>query len=72
MALGAQAAVVLRMVMKEGLGLAAAGALLGLGGALLFSRVFESLRFGVTAREPIHILSAYRLWVTIRPAHCFS
>ena len=52
LALGATQGEVLRMVLGEALGLAAAGVTLGLAAALLLSRYLESLLFGVKAGDP--------------------
>jgi putative ABC transport system permease protein len=53
MALGAQAANVLRMVLREGVLAAAAGLGLGLAGALILARLMSALLFGVKADDPI-------------------
>jgi putative ABC transport system permease protein len=51
-ALGAQPADVLRLVVGQGMGLTAAGLALGLAAALGATRVLESLLFGVAATDP--------------------
>jgi ABC-type antimicrobial peptide transport system permease subunit len=51
-ALGAPAARVRGLVMRQGLGLAALGAVLGLGLALWGARFLESLLFEVDGRDP--------------------
>jgi predicted permease len=56
-ALGARPARVLRLVLGQGLRLAAWGIALGLGGALAFSRVLRSLLFGVTPDDPLTMVS---------------
>jgi putative ABC transport system permease protein len=56
MALGAQARDVLGLIVKDGLKIVAIGLLLGIGGALLLSRLLESLLFGVTTRDPVTFL----------------
>ncbi len=53
MALGAAPAKVLAMVVGEGLLLALAGVLPGLGGAFLLTRLVSSLLFGVSAADPL-------------------
>jgi predicted permease len=53
MALGASRAVVLRMVLAEGLGIAALGLAIGLTAAWLLSRYMSSLLFGIGTRDPI-------------------
>lgn len=51
MALGAQIADVLKLVVWRGMGLVGAGVAVGLAGAYALSRVMESLLFGVGARD---------------------
>jgi len=53
MALGAQRATVLRMILLEGLKLAAAGLGIGLCGALLATRLLQSQLYGVSASDPL-------------------
>jgi predicted permease len=76
-ALGADRGRVQRQIVGEGLGLVAAGAALGLAGALLSTRVMRSLLFGLTPTDPatyagiIAVLSAAALaasWIPARRA----
>jgi ABC-type transport system, involved in lipoprotein release, permease component len=53
MALGAAGSDVLRLVIGEGLAIAAAGVTLGLVGAAALTRVMAGLLFGVTPRDPL-------------------
>jgi predicted permease len=53
MALGAERVDVLRLVLSEGIAMAAAGVALGLGGAAALTGVMRTLLFGVTARDPL-------------------
>jgi predicted permease len=64
MAVGASTRDVLRLVLREGLGLAAAGVLLGSAGALLAGRWLGSLLFGVGPRDPL----SYGLALLLLPA----
>jgi putative ABC transport system permease protein len=52
MALGAERGDVLRLVLKEGLLIAAAGVGLGLAAAAMLSQLMSTLLFGITARDP--------------------
>jgi predicted permease len=51
LALGAQRADVLKMVLRRGLGLAAAGAALGVAGALIVSHLMAGLLYGVSPSD---------------------
>ncbi|MCZ6917376.1 MAG: ABC transporter permease [Gemmatimonadetes bacterium] len=51
-ALGARRSGIVRMVLWEGLALAAVGAIVGVVGALLLSRFVASLLYGITATDP--------------------
>ena len=51
LALGAQRGTILKMVLRRGLGLAAAGAGLGVAGALIVSRLMAGLLFGVSPTD---------------------
>jgi putative ABC transport system permease protein len=52
-ALGADRAAVVRMIMRQGVGLVVAGLLIGLAGALTTARVLRSLLHGVSATDPV-------------------
>ncbi len=53
LALGADASQVRNMIVRQGMGLALAGVVVGIGAAWGLSRLIESLLFGVKARDPI-------------------
>jgi ABC-type antimicrobial peptide transport system permease subunit len=53
MALGAQVDQVRRMVVAQGVAIAAVGVALGFVGALLMVRVLKTLLFGVSAIDPV-------------------
>ena len=52
-ALGAQSPTILRMVLRQGLGLAFSGAAVGLAAALIVSRLMAGLLFGVRPGDPL-------------------
>ncbi len=56
-ALGASRSDVLSLVLKQGLRLAAIGLLLGLSMSLVLTRVLRGLLFGVSAMDPLTVLS---------------
>ena len=58
MALGAPASPVVRGVFGEGMGLAAAGAVIGLLGATALSRFVEGLSFEISRSDPVSFLLA--------------
>lgn len=53
MALGASPREILRLVLREGLGLALGGVVVGLASSLALTRFLASLLFGVTATDPL-------------------
>jgi putative ABC transport system permease protein len=57
MALGAESASVLRMVLSQGLGIAAVGLVLGVAGAFALTKLLSSLLFNVSATDPAAFLS---------------
>jgi putative ABC transport system permease protein len=65
MALGANRADVLRLVVSEGLGVALGGVALGLAGAAVFTKLMADLLFGVTARDPLTFGAGGALLLTV-------
>ena len=53
LALGAAPALVVRMIVREGMTVAVAGAAAGLAGAMLLTQSMASLLYGVTPRDPL-------------------
>jgi putative ABC transport system permease protein len=53
MALGAQSLDVLRLVLRQGLGLTVVGVAIGVAGAFALTRLLTSLLFGVTSNDPV-------------------
>jgi predicted permease len=65
LALGAEPARVLRMILGEGMALAAAGALVGAAAALALGRTLSSLLFGVAPRDPLTLAAILALLVAV-------
>ncbi|HEV2764952.1 MAG TPA: FtsX-like permease family protein, partial [Pyrinomonadaceae bacterium] len=65
MALGAQAGDILKMIVGEGLLLAAAGVALGAAGAFALTRFMAGMLFGVTATDPPTYVAISALLVLI-------
>ena len=70
-ALGAQAGDVLRIVAREGLGLTAAGAVLGLGAAAVLSRLMSVLLFGIKPLDPASFAGAMVVLTASAVAACW-
>ncbi|MFL6436981.1 MAG: ADOP family duplicated permease [Terriglobales bacterium] len=74
MALGAQPAQVLRMILRQGAGLSALGILIGVAGALAATRAVSSLLFATSPTDAmtfaavIAVLIGVSLWATFLPA----
>ncbi len=74
MALGAQGADIVRMVVGQGITLALIGIGIGLGGAFLLTRIMSGLLYGVSATDPLTfagvaiVLSAVALLASFIPA----
>ncbi len=68
MALGASQGDVLRMVLKQGVALAAAGVVLGLAGAVAATRLLTSFLFEVKAGDPLTYLGVAALLATVAMA----
>ena len=75
MAMGAEPANVLRLIVGESITLALMGASLGLGGAYAVTRVMKGLLFGVTSTDPLtfagvtFLLCLAALFAAYVPAH---
>jgi len=71
MALGADRASVLKMVLSQGMGLAAAGVAVGLLAALAIGRVMASLLFGIAPGDPVTIAIVVSLMLAVAMAACY-
>jgi len=71
MALGAQTRDVLKLIMGNGMVLAASGVALGLGGAFAVTRVMAGLLFGVTATDTITFVSVSLGLICIALLACY-
>jgi predicted permease len=71
MALGARAGQVLATIVGRAVALAAAGAVLGLGGALALGRVIENQLFGVTLFDPLTVAGVVLLLIGCAAAASF-
>ena len=71
MALGADRASVLRMVLTQGLRLTLAGMLVGLSAAFALSRLIASLLFGVTPTDPLTISAVVGLISFVALVACY-
>jgi len=65
MALGAQRGDVLKLILKRGLILAAAGVAVGLSGSVIFTRFISSQLYGVHAFDPVTYIAVAGLLIAI-------
>ena len=70
MALGAQRADVLKMVVGQGMKLALIGVGAGIGGAFLVTRLMSRLLFGVTATDPVTFITVSVLLTSVALLAC--
>jgi putative ABC transport system permease protein len=71
MALGANRPSVLRMVLRQGLGLTAVGVVAGLAIAFAMNRVLRSLLFGVGPGDPLTITAVVGLMAAVALVACY-
>jgi putative ABC transport system permease protein len=71
MALGAQIRDVSRLIVGEGVKLALAGSLIGLGGAWALTRLMKNLLFNVSATDPLTFILTPLLLMAIALLACW-
>jgi predicted permease len=71
LALGAQRRNILRMVLRQGLGLAIAGAAVGLGCALIVSHLMAGLLYGVRPTDPLTFAGVALLLIGVALLACY-
>jgi len=71
MALGARRGNVLKLVLRQGMGLVLIGVVLGLIGAFAVTRVMSALLFGVTAKDPLTFLAVAVLLALVAFVACY-
>jgi ABC-type antimicrobial peptide transport system permease subunit len=57
-ALGAQTANILRLIMRHGLKIVGTGLLIGIGSALVLTRLIQGILYGVSSSDPITLIAA--------------
>ena len=71
MALGAQQSSVLRLVVGQGMTLAVGGVAIGIGAALLLTRLMSSLLFGVSSTDPVTFAVISVILIGVALVACF-
>jgi putative ABC transport system permease protein len=71
LALGAERGKILAMVLRQGLGLAMAGAALGLVGSVIVSHLMAGLLYGVTPTDPLTFAGVTLVLTAVALAACY-
>jgi predicted permease len=71
LALGAQGGDVLQMVLRQGTKLALVGVVIGIGAALVLTRLMTNLLFGVTAHDPLTFVAVAALLILVALLACY-
>jgi ABC-type antimicrobial peptide transport system permease subunit len=64
-ALGAQRSDILRLMLRQGLGLTLAGVVIGTGGAFALTRVMKAMLFHVSATDPVTFTAIALLFMVV-------
>jgi ABC-type antimicrobial peptide transport system permease subunit len=72
MALGAQPRDVLRLIIRKGMTLTFIGTAIGIGAALVMTRLIESLLYGVSATDPLTFVVIAALLVLVGLLACYT
>ena len=70
MALGADRGKILTLVLRQGLGLAGLGVLLGAAGSLALNRLLSSMLFGVEPNDPLTLIAVAAILLTVAGSAC--
>jgi ABC-type antimicrobial peptide transport system permease subunit len=70
LAIGAQARHVMNAVLNEGLAMTCAGAILGMGGGVLSTRLIRGMLFGVSPYDPFVLMIVPTLLVAVAAIAC--
>jgi putative ABC transport system permease protein len=70
-AMGAQTRDILRLVIADGMTLTIIGVLIGFGGAIALTRLMKSLLFGVTATDPLTMVTVGLLLIGVALLACY-
>src|SRR4030095_9183948 len=71
MALGARSGQVLKLVLKEGMGLNLIGIAIGIAGAFALTRIMSSLLFGVGTKDPFTFVAVPILLAIVAFIACY-
>ena len=71
MALGARPRDVLKLVLRQGMGLTIVGLIVGIAAGLLATRVLSDMLFGVTARDPLTFVGVPALLLLVAFLACY-
>jgi putative ABC transport system permease protein len=71
MALGAQSGSIVRMVLRQGLGLALVGTILGMAGALALTRLLATLLYGTSPTDIMTFTAAPLFFLGVAAVACF-